>query len=102
MASVGLRSETCRARRRAEKRTKYRGTDKADLIDRLIIDQQGKCASCEGDGGPRGLVLDHNHETGEARLLLCVQCNAAFGLLHESPNKIRGLLEYALALAVSH
>ena len=43
--------------------------------DRLFDTQGGKCAIC-GEL-PRRLVVDHNHETGKVRGLLCFKCNNA-------------------------
>lgn len=37
--------------------------------------QQGRCAICGNRPRNRRLAVDHNHETGEVRGLLCYQCN---------------------------
>jgi hypothetical protein len=63
--------------------------------ERLIKEQGGRCASCGGHGGSRGLVLDHEHATGAPRAALCHGCNSSFGLLGESVSRIEGLLAYA-------
>lgn len=34
---------------------------------------------------PRALAVDHNHETGAVRALLCNRCNQAIGLLDDDP-----------------
>jgi hypothetical protein len=57
--------------------------------DAMIEAQQGKCALCgtapprrrlRNDGEPwRSLVIDHDHETGRVRGLLCGGCNIAMG-----------------------
>ena len=55
---------------------------------------------CEVCGLPHGeeaytrLHLDHNHETGVWRGLLCGNCNTALGLLKEDPERIRALIDY--------
>src|ERR1017187_8545560 len=42
--------------------------------------QSGKCAICENALLPgRGTNIDHDHETGEVRGLLCSQCNRGLG-----------------------
>lgn len=46
--------------------------------DAMLADQCGVCALCLRDPGYR-LHVDHNHETGEVRGLLCAKCNAALG-----------------------
>jgi hypothetical protein len=49
--------------------------------------------------GTRRLVLDHCHETGRARAMLCVQCNVALGHLADSPDRILALWRYAKSWA---
>lgn len=41
------------------------------------------------------LVIDHCHDTGNFRGVLCRQCNAAIGLLKENKENIKKLLEYS-------
>ena len=52
-------------------------------------------ASDPGNGKSR-FSVDHNHETGEVRGLLCNNCNRAFGLLGDNVEIVRSLLFYAL------
>lgn len=40
-------------------------------------------------------VIDHNHDTDQVRGLLCSNCNSAFGLLAENPNRMRRMAFYA-------
>jgi hypothetical protein len=91
-ATIGVRTEAQRAKRRQQKKTKYRQADKEAKIAELMVLQGGKCAICDE---VKELFLDHNHDTGEARLLLCRNCNIAFGHMRESPDLIRVLLAYA-------
>lgn len=72
-----------------------------DDYDALLAAQGERCASCGTDdpGGSRGrryFCVDHNHDTGEVRALLCDDCNVALGRLKDDPNRIAGLLAYAL------
>lgn len=103
-STVGARSEAVRARRRRHAANAYRGKDKAAVIARLTKEQRGKCKVCGCEGTPLGngkvgLVLDHCHATGVPRALLCGPCNAALGLLGESPARIAALHRYALSWA---
>ena len=50
--------------------------------DRMYAEQACKCFIC-GDAY-EVLHVDHNHETGEVRKLLCTCCNTAFGKARES------------------
>lgn len=60
--------------------------------------QGGKCLTC-GDAKPlRGrdsLCVDHNHDTGKVRELLCARCNKALGCVRENPEALRALADYA-------
>lgn len=71
------------------------GVDLAWYEERMKL-SGGRCEIC--GGGPTGnhlrLVIDHNHATGEARGLLCGDCNKALGALGDSPQRIRKAAEY--------
>jgi len=45
--------------------------------EKMLEAQGGKCAGCgkSADEHRRHLDIDHNHETGEVRGLLCTPCN---------------------------
>lgn len=74
-----------------------------ETYERMFIAQNGLCACCGNpetlidlrSGLPRALAVDHNHATGEVRSLLCQACNVAFGLMAESPDRVKLLLQYA-------
>lgn len=38
--------------------------------------------------------IDHDHQTGKVRGVLCSRCNMALGLLHDSPATLARLIEY--------
>lgn len=64
-----------------------------DLWDK----QSGECAVCRSElemTGKRGAQVDHDHESGRVRGLLCGNCNIALGHLKESVERIHGLLAY--------
>lgn len=50
---------------------------------RMMLAQEGKCAICRRDD--QDLWMDHDHQTGVARGLLCDTCNKGLGLLYDSP-----------------
>ena len=59
--------------------------------------QEYKCYVCscnELEAGSKGLVVDHNHTTGQIRKLLCSPCNTALGLLREDKNIFTSLIKY--------
>lgn len=72
--------------------------------DAMIAIQNGKCAICgeaesirsklKKDDTPVRLSIDHDHETGEVRGLLCRRCNAGIGCFRDDPKIIRSALLY--------
>lgn len=61
----------------------------------LLRTQGGVCATCKrGCKTHRRLSVDHDHETGEVRGLLCMNCNAALGLVGDDVTVLRSLIEY--------
>lgn len=62
-----------------------------DWHDRLIA-QSGRCAACN-DAHP-DLQVDHCHETGEVRGLLCPNCNSALGHARDDAVRLRALIAY--------
>lgn len=56
-----------------------------DDYDQMLAEQNGSCkiyGRIEIDNG-KHFAVDHNHETGEIRGLLCCKCNQALGLLND-------------------
>lgn len=52
-------------------------------FDRMVIEQAGLCPICACQLlDPQ---VDHNHETGVVRALLCGLCNAGIGRLRDDP-----------------
>jgi hypothetical protein len=61
--------------------------------------QSGKCAICSVEMAPRGraknsAAVDHNHESGAVRGLLCRNCNAGIGYLMDDPDLLIAAAEY--------
>ena len=86
------RRKACRVRQIEYQKTEagkffgYWGTVKfkygitKDQYDKMLSDQGGHCALCDSapcdTPGKKRLAIDHNHETGEVRGLLCRECNS--------------------------
>lgn len=51
-----------------------------------------KC--CEICGRQRALEVDHDHDTGAVRGLLCGRCNKAIGMFKDSEELMRKAIEY--------
>jgi hypothetical protein len=74
-------------------RTMY-GMDPQDYIA-MHEQQAGKCAVCQNEPTTqRGLHLDHCHETGAIRGLLCHNCNVALGCFNDSPALMMRAIKY--------
>jgi uncharacterized protein (UPF0264 family) len=53
------------------------------------------CAICGGiQSDDRGLAVDHNHDTGKVRGLLCSSCNRAMGGFKDSSVLLRKAADY--------
>lgn len=64
--------------------------------DRMFAEQNGCCAICgrhEDDSVGR-LHVDHCHDTGRIRALLCQACNVTLGKMRESPELLRAAADY--------
>lgn len=67
----------------------------------LLEKQGGGCAICgitPEELGVDFLPVDHNHQTGEVRGLLCDDCNVALGRLKDDPQRVSNALTYLLGI----
>lgn len=69
--------------RRSRYRLRY-GITPEDYTD-MFASQDGRCALCRNPELNRRLAVDHDHETGKVRALLCSRCNTALGHLRDDP-----------------
>lgn len=69
-----------------------------DEFEHMVEDQNGLCAICGRGPQVRGthkrLLVDHDHETGCIRGLLCSDCNVALGLLQDDVARLQKAIEY--------
>ena len=68
-----------------------------DQFYSLLEKQNGRCAICRHPLPKGTAVVDHCHETGEVRGLLCNADNLALGLVEDGRNilRIQSMLTYA-------
>ena len=59
----------------------------------MVLNQKGRCAICKSKVGD-ALRVDHDHDTGKVRALLCSNCNIAFGLFKENRDTLANALNY--------
>lgn len=74
-----------------------------DVIEAHFMSHSGRCDICgrtAAEAGVSGksnrLSIDHDHETGAFRGLLCHYCNFAIGLMEDSPDRLIVAAEYLL------
>lgn len=62
----------------------------------MLFVQNYECPICHRglDELDHGLVVDHDHETGKVRALLCGNCNTALGLLGDDVARIERAATY--------
>lgn len=75
------------------------GISEEDYLQ-MLDDQSGVCAICgqeesrQVNGTPTLLCVDHNHNTGKVRGLLCHSCNTALGMLREDIDNFKAAIDY--------
>lgn len=48
---------------------------------RMYLEQGGKCALCDKSRPVEKLHIDHGHESGNVRGLICLTCNVNLGIV---------------------
>ena len=76
-------------RRKWQLKSKY-GLTEAEH-EAMLEQQNGLCRIC---GKAEKLVVDHNHETGKVRGLLCPGCNKGIGFLGDTSEGVQKALTY--------
>jgi hypothetical protein len=61
--------------------------------DQMLKSQRGRCGICTKKFEGR-ICIDHSHDTGKVRGLLCVNCNAGIGQFKENPVLIRAAIAF--------
>lgn len=75
-----------------------------ETYNQMLAAQNGVCAICKDvcitkttTGIQKSLAVDHDHNTGKVRGLLCARCNTAIGLLGDDPERLRVAVNYLIA-----
>lgn len=95
-------SEYCRQNKRKieDRRLHRRYGISIDDYDRMSATQGHKCAICgsKSSGGNKSrFCVDHDHETGQVRALLCNKCNQGIGLMQDDPDLLEKAADYIRA-----
>jgi hypothetical protein len=67
-----------------------------DAVQELIKQGCEICGKKHLGLGRRTIVLDHNHQTGKFRGILCSGCNTAIGQFKDDPKLVERALRYLL------
>lgn len=83
-------------KRESDLKNKY-GITEAEYID-ILAGQNGQCAICgtSESESPKRFAVDHNHDTGEVRGVLCSSCNLGIGNLGDSPDRLLSAFRYLI------
>lgn len=67
-----------------------------DLVrySEMLMDQGGVCFICKQPPKSQPLYVDHNHDTGVVRKLLCAGCNSAVGHVEKTGNFMWKVIQY--------
>lgn len=92
----------CSKEARARRKERYRDSYFKKLYgiglkerDGIAESQGGKCAICRDDLDlSSGTHVDHCHDTGKVRGILCSKCNQAIGLFRDNPEFMRSAAAY--------
>ena len=69
-------------------------------FDTMLSSQDNACAICgtkqpsKNRGRTRRFHVDHDHETGKVRGLLCKSCNIALGEIGDNIHTLKSMIEY--------
>lgn len=67
-----------------------------EQYEQMLDQQGGRCAICHttSPGGRGNWHVDHCHDTGRVRALLCAGCNVGIAQLGHHPNRLRAAAAY--------
>lgn len=86
----------CANKNRKNNMEKNFGKGVLDVYQKLFDEQKGVCDICKSpeNGRYKHLSVDHCHDTGKIRGLLCNNCNRGIGLLKDNSELLKNALEY--------
>lgn len=88
--------KSCLRLREREKKLKYKYNMSVEDFNNLYELQNGNCAICNThlEKGTNDCSVDHDHNTGEVRGLLCNTCNRCLGMLDDSTKRLYSAIRY--------
>lgn len=88
--------------KRLEQHLKYKYELTIGELMQALEDQEGGCAICSDElpdllvynNRRRGYAIDHNHETGKFRGILCLPCNSMLGMAKDDARLLEKAVSY--------
>jgi hypothetical protein len=70
-----------------------------EQYDQMLVEQGHRCALCGDENNGRTWHIDHCHDTGKVRGVLCDLCNRGLGHFRENADVLRKAAQYLEAHA---
>jgi hypothetical protein len=68
----------------------------ADAADAMLAGQGGQCVICRNEDPGKCWCIDHDHQTGKVRGILCWHCNVALGHFRDDPRALIAAADYVI------
>ena len=89
-------------KKRLEQHLKYKYGVTVSELEETLKKQNNKCAICKSElpdllvyeNRQRGYAIDHNHDNGEFRGILCLTCNTLLGMAKDSKDILLAAIDY--------
>jgi hypothetical protein len=68
-----------------------------EVFNQMLVEQESKCYICSvhiDETPKKRLCIDHCHNTGKVRKLLCTKCNTALGQVSENTEILKKMITY--------
>lgn len=65
-------------------------------FEMMYASQLGKCLICENYVSKDKICIDHDHESGKTRGLLCRKCNIGLGMFNDEESLLNNAASYIL------
>ena len=79
--------------KKKDDRYKFRYGISLEQYNEMYEKQGGVCAVCKEESNKK-LCVDHDHNTGQVRALVCDRCNRAMGAANDDPTILKLCAEY--------
>lgn len=89
-------------KKRLEQHLKYKYNVSVSTLENTLQEQNASCAICKKElpdlltyeNRRRGYAIDHNHDTGEFRGILCLTCNTLLGMAKDNKDILLSAIDY--------